>query len=450
MRSFRAPVVSTLLALVLVASLTSTAGVGMAATATPTPSSNPCVGTVTDEPDSRTLVSIQGAQLTEDAYLKRPALLASFASDGEFVWTRNASAQGRWWAYDVDPLPNGNLLFVTTEDRATLVGELDPTENEYVWLERFDGAPNDTENPLVTDAHDVDKAGDELVIADKGEGHERLLVYNRTRDEVAWEWRFENHTDRFPKRGGGPEGDWTHLNDVDRVNVSQSDAVDAEGEWFMASVRNFDTVAFVNRSSKEVEVTLGGDGNHDVLRRQHNPDHMWGPNGEHTVLVADSLNDRVVEYEYDGSEWERVWSVTGFDEPRDADRLPNGNTLITDRMGHRVVEVTPTGEIVWEVYTPYEPYDAERGAPSSNGPTMREHGIEGRYVATGAAEFAEEDVEACSDALFSFAPSKLDVVAADAVDRDVHRGESVPVVPFAVGGAVALLVAGAAVYRYRG
>lgn len=34
----------------------------------------------------------------------------------------------------------------------------------------------------------------------------------------------------------------------------------------------------------------------------------------------------------------------------DADRLPNGNTLITDTVNGRILEVTPEGEKVWEVF----------------------------------------------------------------------------------------------------
>ena len=46
---------------------------------------------------------------------------------------------------------------------------------------------------------------------------------------------------------------------------------------------------------------------------------------------------------------EIVWEYsTGLDGPSDADRLPNGNTLISDRWHSRVIEVTPDGTIVWE------------------------------------------------------------------------------------------------------
>jgi hypothetical protein len=35
-------------------------------------------------------------------------------------------------------------------------------------------------------------------------------------------------------------------------------------------------------------------------------------------------------------------------------RLPNGNTLITEGMHGRIFQVTPSGRVVWEYLTPYE------------------------------------------------------------------------------------------------
>jgi hypothetical protein len=446
------PGVALALAALVALSLPAAVGPGATTAAAQGQSANPCVGTMNSQPEESTLVSIQGTELTDDGYRKRAAMLVSYAPDGTFEWARNASAAGKWWAYDVDRLPNGNLLFVTTDPEVTVVGELDPETGEYERAERFDGPPDDRQNPEIIDAHDADAlGGGEIVLADKGQGHERLIVYDRRAGEVTWEWRFEDHPGHYPESGGGPPDDWTHVNDVDSVNVSESGAVDATGEWFMASVRNFDQVVFVNRSSKEVELTLGSNGDHDVLHRQHNPDHMWGPDGEHTILVADSLNDRVVEYAYhaDSGSWERVWSVSGFDEPRDADRLPNGNTLVADRMSHRTVEVTPGGETVWEVYTPYETYDAERGGPGSEGPTMREHGAGGDHEVHGDANFTDDEIDDCAGALYDFAPSAFDTFAGDLTGRDVHRGESIPWVPLLVAlSLVVVAVAAAGYYRY--
>ncbi len=82
----------------------------------------------------------------------------------------------------------------------------------------------------------------------------------------------------------------------------------------------------------------------------------------------------------------RTWTLSGnLSWPRDADRLPNGNTLVTDTLNHRVIEVTPTGEVVWEYYATWGPYDAERVAAGdgSNGPTIAEQNATGSYEVTG-------------------------------------------------------------------
>jgi hypothetical protein len=84
------------------------------------------------------------------------------------------------------------------------------------------------------------------------------------------------------------------------------------------------------------------------------------------VLVADSHNDRIVELERgpDG-EWTVAWEIyaaegVNFNWPRDADRLANGNTLITDSLNKRLVEVNRSGATVWSYNTPEVPYEAER------------------------------------------------------------------------------------------
>jgi hypothetical protein len=151
-------------------------------------------------------------------------------------------------------------------------------------------------------------------------------------------------------------------------------------------------VIVVNRSTKAIEMRLGADGNHSTLNEQHNPTYLESENGTPALLVADSENDRVVEYAYQDGEWVQVWEL-GTDRlnwPRDADRLPNGNTLIVDTMNHRVIEVTPTGEIVWEAYTPWAPYDVERlvHGDEAGGPTMQDMNTSGSYELNGSAGLA--------------------------------------------------------------
>ncbi|MCG2768869.1 MAG: hypothetical protein ABIK79_13120 [Chloroflexota bacterium] len=43
-----------------------------------------------------------------------------------------------------------------------------------------------------------------------------------------------------------------------------------------------------------------------------------------------------------------IWWYGGMDLPYDANRLVNGNTLISDSRNSRVIEVDSAGLIVWE------------------------------------------------------------------------------------------------------
>jgi hypothetical protein len=57
---------------------------------------------------------------------------------------------------------------------------------------------------------------------------------------------------------------------------------------------------------------------------------------------------RAVTWSYEGSAEDPFDSATGGS----VQRLPNGNTLITESDGGRAFEVTPSREIVWEYYNP--------------------------------------------------------------------------------------------------
>ncbi|WP_224447928.1 aryl-sulfate sulfotransferase [Haloprofundus salilacus] len=332
-------------------------------------------GTVTDRANGSTVVSVQGFHFQGEGNQKKPARLVSVDERGGTEWVYDGGKRGATWFYDVDPLDNGNLFVVSTRPEQTLVYELDPETKERVWQEEFD----------IVDTHDAVMLNDEeIAVANMrnwnesaGRSDDRVFVYNRTTDEITWEWYFRDHYDE--STDGGMNADWTHVNDIEPVG----------DEHLLLSPRNFDQAILLNRTSGEIDLRLGEDGNHDVLNEQHNPDFMESEDGNPVVLVADSENHRVVEYEHVDGVWERTWEVGEgqFTWPRDADRLPNGNTLITDTMNHRVVEVTPQGEIVWEYYATWGPYDAERVAHGggSNGPTISDMGAEGSYELSGSA-----------------------------------------------------------------
>lgn len=154
----------------------------------------------------------------------------------------------------------------------------------------------------------------------------------------------------------------------------------------MVSLRNHDQVVFVNKTTGlDKSWTLGADGAHSTLFEQHNPDYINESNGGPAVLVADSENDRVVEYQRVSGEWRQTWTWgVDLQWPRDADRLPNGNTLVVDSHGDRVIVVDRRGEIVREV-TVNTPYDAEllgSGDESTGGESARSLGIASRGTVT--------------------------------------------------------------------
>jgi hypothetical protein len=356
-------------------------------------------GAVDRSVEGPTLVGVQGFHWQGQGDRKKPPKVALLDESATVTWTYDGAPDGISWFYDVDPLPNGNVLIVNTYrddgDPKTLVYELDPDTRERVWT---------VELPL-EDTHDVDLInGDQLLVANmrnydaaNDTADDRVVIYDVGAqmngsdepvdgDDVVWEWYFRNH---YPAdTDGGMDRDWTHVNDVDKVGDGR----------YLVSPRNFDQVILIDRETGAIELRLGSDGDHDVLYEQHNPMYMETDDGEPVILVADSENDRVVEYTCsertaDGDcDWALTWELDdpSLNWPRDADRLPNGNTLIVDSLNHRVLEVTPDGEIVWESCVFWGPYDAERvpyGDESErvDVPTMADLGEGGEVSLNGSS-----------------------------------------------------------------
>ncbi len=369
-----------------------TTGFRAAGQTTANQSAQVCAGTVAEPADALTLVSVQGARFGPNGANKTDARLIAFGPRGEIEWVyRSGADHDVVWSYDVDPLPNGNVFVTATKRGSTLLFELDPATGERVWSEEL---------PFV-DTHDADLIDDRHVAianmrnydAENETNDDRLVIYDRKADEIVWEWRFADHYDRSV--GGEYTEDWTHLNDVDRVG----------NDSYLLSPRNFDQVILVNRTSGEIEMTLGSDDDFSVLKKQHNPDYLESESGRPTILVADSENTRITEYERRDGAWNRTWTLESdgtMEWPRDADRLRNGNTLVTDSRNNRVVEVTPDGEVVWEVYGPWLVYDAERlPVDGSRGPTATDMSATGTVTLTDAPPGTDR-LERCSAAIDEF------------------------------------------------
>lgn len=217
--------------------------------------------------------------------------------------------------------------------------------------------------PHNSEVHDVEALPDGGFVLTDMDRERVMIVRDGT---VTWQWNASTFYEAPPDP---TTRDWLHMNDVDRIGDGR----------FLVSVRNANQLLVVERRGDGGEVVevinadrggsdasctegprlydADGDGDvrcgdPDAFREQHNP--QWlGPGA---VLVADSGNDRVVELHRRNGVWRPVWALTGadgrsFSWPRDADRLPNGNTLVADSRGRRLVEVTESGDTVWSYST---------------------------------------------------------------------------------------------------
>ncbi len=294
------------------------------------------------------------------------AELIALGPEGRVIYYNDSHT--RYW--DVDPVKGTDAtveyVYADHLNASECGGESVCTRNGVERVNLTTGEVTDvfsrqTPGKHSTRWHDVDRVSEsELVVADIA--NDRVFRYNTSTDTVEWAWNAQ--ADYSPAESGGPyPSDWTHLNDVEVL----------EDGRIMVSLRNHDQVVFLDpETGLQENQTLGADDKHEILYEQHNPDYIPKEQGGPAVLVADSEQNRIVEYQRSGDHWERTWEWRDDQAqwPRDADRLPNGHTLVTDSNGNRVIELDENGDVVWSVDVAF-PYESERlgtGDESAGGP----------------------------------------------------------------------------------
>jgi len=232
--------------------------------------------------------------------------------------------------------------------------------------------------------------------------------------DVIWEWVCSEHFEELGFRedaknllfrnpnwlkSGSGMGDWMHINSMSLLGPNRwFDAGDGRfhPDNIIWCARESNITAIVEKSTGRIVWRLGP--NYDEtaeLRRlgwiigQHHS-HMIprGLPGEGNILIFDNggwagygspnpgsptgfrnaLRDYSRVLEIDPVSLKVIWQYTpveaGLPFPVDANRfyspfissaqrLPNGNTLITEGSGGRIIEVTAGHEIVWEYISPY-------------------------------------------------------------------------------------------------
>ncbi|WP_160133397.1 arylsulfotransferase family protein [Halococcus salsus] len=356
-------------ALVLVAVVAVVGSLAVSAATGPSTASNADTNDSADR--GKTVVGMQAA-----------GRVSMFDSNGSRLWTFGTPDTDY---FDVTVLDNGSVLtgYITEGEQECGQYEAPCARTGF---QIIDPGPDANPDPQVTsewsfpvpemlnnEVHDVEPLpSGEFVMTDMANERIFTVAPNGT---TTWQW---NASERYDAPDDPVSTDWLHINDVDRIG---------EGR-FLVSVRNANQLLIVQRGEGVVDVInedtgdtddaickennglrdFSNDSNGDVLcgdsevmNHQHNPQYL----GPDAILVADSDNNRIVELHNESGNWEVAWGVDSSNDvayswPRDADRLPNGNTLVTDSRRDRVVEVAPNGTTVWSTDTGTWPYEAER------------------------------------------------------------------------------------------
>lgn len=232
---------------------------------------------------------------------------------------------------------------------------------------------------------------------------------------IVWEWVCSEHFDEFGfsqeakkciyhepnmRSAAGGMGDWMHINSASYLGPNrwyESGDNRFHPDNIIVSARETNIMAIIDKGTGTVVWRIGPDyDTSDNLKKlewiigQHHV-HMIprGLPGEGNILLFDNggwagygapnpgsptgfhnaLRDYSRVLEIDPTTLEIVWRYTpieaGLVHPLDsnrfyspfissAQRLPNCNTLITEGSGGRLIEVTPSHEIVWEFINPYK------------------------------------------------------------------------------------------------
>ena len=284
-----------------------------------------------------------------------PGQIVAYSPSGTVEY-RNRSL---WLYHDVDPVPGQaqTVEYVASEQvDASRCSASDWCMQNVVERVNVSTGEVTRVHTIVSDhdgssqIHDVDRVNESVLLVGDIRFPDRVYMVNTTTDERIWGWNVSEAFD--PDSGGSYPSDWTHLNDVEYL---------ADGR-VMVNLRNQDQVVFVDPGEGiQPNWTLGSDGNHSRLYEQHNADYIPEADGGPAILVADSENNRVVEFQREDGAWKQSWAWADerLQWPRDADRLPDGHTLVADSHGSRLLSVSPNGSVDWSMPFPAGGYDVE-------------------------------------------------------------------------------------------
>ncbi|MBI5253633.1 MAG: aryl-sulfate sulfotransferase [Euryarchaeota archaeon] len=252
---------------------------------------------------------------------------------GEIIWEYLVPKDLRQYnnpGFDVERLPNDNVLFVL------------PRKGVYEINRKGDVVWSYLDTKISHDADRLPNGNTIFVFGAYDQISDAQVKEVNPKGEIVWAWYAKDHFNKAPYKDIQDEG-WTHTNAVTRLQNGNT----------LISPRNFNFLVEVDYKGSVVR-TIG----EGLLEGQHDPEVL--PNGNillanhrrpHTAVEIDS-NGKIV--------WQHVMPDRGTWPVRDANRLPNGNTLITGTT--KIIEVTGEGEIVWQLALKGVTFEREKAA----------------------------------------------------------------------------------------
>lgn len=238
---------------------------------------------------------------------------------GEVLWEYCLPSDMKQYTnpgFDVEPLANGNVLFTLPRK-----GVYEINRNGAIVWSYMDSKVS----------HDADRLPNGNTLISFGASDTQADAQAKEVNpagQIVWSYHAANYFGSMPAYANISSEGWSHTNAVMRLENGNT----------VSSHRNFNLLAEVDAQGNVVRTIESSE-----FEAQHDPAYL--PNGN--LLFATHTNpQKAVEMAPNGTV---VWSFT-FPEQhswpvRDANRLPNGNTLITG--SDRIVEATQDGVAVW-------------------------------------------------------------------------------------------------------
>lgn len=290
-------------------------------------------------------------------------------------WAKKASRYNRW--QHIEMCENGDLLVLAKDE---MLIRLD-WDSRVKWKKRMrvhhDISVGEDKKMYVITRQDklvfwhgipVPILGDYItILSPDGNITKKICLYDLVKEQIPlhriveiYRWILKSkNLKRIFKR----KVEWNyiceHADSFDIMHSNSIEVIDRDIEGFckkgdyLISIRELDLIAVLNPEKGEFVWTWGP----GQLSRQHHPTLLEnknilifdnGPDRKFTRIVELNPLTKKIVWEYKAEPTEKFFSrKRGGNQ-----RLPNGNTLITESDKGHVFEITKEGKVVWDFYNP--------------------------------------------------------------------------------------------------